>query len=181
MRDVESGAVNCIVVKDLSRIGRNMLEVDDLLMNYLVERNVRFISVNDNYDSFTHPLSVLELVAINLFNQDYIQDLGEKSVSSRLTKVKRSEFLGNYTPFGYVKSKTEKNKLVVDGEAAGYVRMIFSLAAEGRKLREIAGILNAQEIPTPSVYKRTRYGLGKLKTSDPDTIFGITRRLVLLC
>jgi DNA invertase Pin-like site-specific DNA recombinase len=171
MRDVENGAVNCIIVKDLSRIGRNMLDVDDLLMNFLVERNVRFISLNDNYDSFIHPLSVLELAFINLLNQDYLSDLVHKSASSRFIKVSRGEFVGRFAPFGYIKSKTDKNKLIVDGEAAGCVRLIFSLAAENRVMREIAEILNAQEIPTPSVYKRTRHDQGIWHTVDPEYHF----------
>jgi len=171
MRDVEAGKINCIIVKDLSRIGRNMLETDELLMVYLVERNIRFISLGDNYDSFINPLSVLELATINLFNQDYLRDLVEKSASNRLTKVKRGEFVGRYAPFGYIKSKTERNKLEKDNEAAGYIRLIFSLAIEGKTMREIAEILNAQDIPTPSVYKSTRHKLGIWHTVDPDYHF----------
>jgi DNA invertase Pin-like site-specific DNA recombinase len=171
IQDIDNDKINGIIVKDLSRIGRNMLETDDFLMNYLVERNVRFISLGDNYDSFIHPLSVLELAMINLFNQDYIRDLIEKSASSRLVKVKRGEFVGRYAPFGYVKSKSNKNKLVVDEEAAGYVRLIFSLVIDGHKLREIAEILNAQGIPTPSVYKKTRLGLDAWYTTDPNHHF----------
>jgi len=148
-----------------------MLDVDDLLMNFLVERNVRFIALNDRYDSFIHPLSVLELAFINLLNQDYLSDLVHKSASSRYTKVSRGEFVGRFAPFGYVKSKTNKNKLVIDEEAAGYIRLIFSLAAENRVAREIAEILNAQQIPTPSVYKRTRHGQGIWHTVDPDYHF----------
>ena len=69
--DVERGRVDCIIVKDLSRIGRNLIDVDDLLMNYLVTLNVRFIAINNGYYSFTSPLSNLELAIINLANQHY--------------------------------------------------------------------------------------------------------------
>ena len=171
MNDVENGKVNCILVKDLSRIGRNMLETDELLMVYLVERNVRFISLGDNYDSFVHPLSVLELATLNLFNQDYLRDLVEKSNSSRYIKIKRGEHVSGYTNFGYKKSTEDKNKLVIDEEAAGYIRYIFSLTVEGKTSREIAEILNSQNIPTPSVYKTTRHGQGKWHTVDPDYHF----------
>ena len=115
--DVGRGAVDCIIVKDLSRIGRNMLDVDDLLMNYLVLLNVRFIAINNGYDSLKHPLSNLELAVINLANQHYNRDLAEKSISAKLTKLKRGEYLA-LAPFGYKKSDKEKNKLVPDGEAA---------------------------------------------------------------
>ena len=69
LADVARGDVDCIVVKDLSRIGRDMLEVDDLLMNHLIMLNVRFISINNGYDSLMHPLSNLELAFINFTNQ----------------------------------------------------------------------------------------------------------------
>jgi DNA invertase Pin-like site-specific DNA recombinase len=151
MTDIRNGAINCIIVKDLSRIGRNMLDVDDLLMNSLVTLSVRFIAVNNFYDSLSHPLSNLELAIINLANEHYNKDLVIKSKSAILVKQKRGEYLG-MPPFGYKKSKTVKNKLVPDDEAAGYVRLIFSLAAEGRRVMEIARILNAQGIPSPAVY-----------------------------
>jgi DNA invertase Pin-like site-specific DNA recombinase len=171
MSDVERGAVDCIIVKDLSRIGRNELDTDDLLMNYLVSLHVRIISINDNYDSFLHPLSNLELAFINLVNQQYNRDLVKKSVSAKLVKMKRGEWLGMY-PFGYVMSDSEKNKLVVDPEAAGYVRLAFSLACDGKRAVEIARIFNAQGIPTPAMHKK-RNGYKKVWTNaiDPDYCF----------
>ena len=162
--------VNNIIVKDLSRIGRNMLETDELLMVYLVERNVRFISLGDNNDSFIQPLSVLELTIINLFNQETLNNLAEKSSSSRFTKVKRGEHAAGYARFGYRKSETEKGRLVIDGEAAEIVRLIFFLAIEGKVMREIAEILNTQDIITPSAYKK-RNEFGFWHTVDPDYHF----------
>ena len=141
-----------LLVGDLSRIGRNLIDVDDLLMNYLVSLNVRFVAVNNGYDSFSSPLSNLELAIINLANQHYNKDLAVKSVTAKNVKSKRGEYLA-HAPFGYKKSDTERNKLVPDDEAAEYVRLIFSLACEGRRSVEIAQILNAQGIPSPSVYK----------------------------
>jgi len=170
MRDVESGIINCIIVKDLSRIGRNMLETDELLMVYLVEWNTRFISLGDNYDSFVQPLSILELAIISLFNQDHIRELAQKSLSNRLAKIKQGEHVSGYAAFGYAKSKTNKNKLIIDNEAAEIIRFIFSLAIEGKVTREIAEILNAQEIITPSAYKSKR-GQGTWHTIDPNYHF----------
>ncbi|MDR1320988.1 MAG: recombinase family protein [Gracilibacteraceae bacterium] len=171
MTDVERGAVDCIVVKDLSRIGRVMLDVDDILMNYLVTRGVRFIAINDGYDSFKHSLSNLELAMINLVNQHYNRDLAQKSITARLVKMKRGECL-YLAPFGYKKSGTEKNRLVPDDEAAGYVRLMFSLACEGRRPVEIAQMLNAQGVPSPSVYKSGN-GCKNIWTQavDPDFCF----------
>jgi DNA invertase Pin-like site-specific DNA recombinase len=182
LKDVRRGAVDCIIVKDLSRIGRDMLEVDDLLMNYLVMWGVRFVSVNDGYDSFTHPLSNLELAVINLANQHYNRDLAVKSMSAKLVKMKRGETL-SMPPFGYKKSETEKNRLVIDPEAADCVRLIFSLACEGRRTTEIAQILNAQGAPSPSVYKIS-HGHKNIWTQriDPDYCFwtaGVIRKLIM--
>jgi hypothetical protein len=158
-----------------------MLEVDDLLMNHLVTLNVRFIAINDGYDSFAHPLSNLELAVINLANQHYNRDLAEKSKSARMIKLKRGEYL-SHAPFGYKKSLTEKNKLIPDEEAAGYVRLIYSLACEGRGAVEIARILNAQGVPSPSVYK-IRNGWKNMWTQviDPDYCFwtnGVISKLI---
>jgi len=171
LADIERGAIDCVIVKDLSRIGRNLIDVDDLLMNYLVTLNVRFIAINNGYDSFAHPLSNLELAIINLANQHYNKDLAVKSMTAKNIKSKRGEYLA-LAPFGYKKSETEKNKLVPDEEAAGYVRMIFSLAVGGHRTVEIAQILNAQGIPSPSVYK-IRNGWKNMWTQviDPDYCF----------
>lgn len=171
LSDIERGVIDCVIVKDLSRIGRNLIDVDDLLMNHLVTLNVRFIAINNSYDSFTHPLSNLELAIINLANQHYNRDLAVKSMTAKQVKSKRGEYLA-LAPFGYIKSETEKNKLVPDDEAAGYVRLIFSLAVGGHRTVEIAQILNAQGIPSPSVYK-TRNGWKNMWTQaiDPDYCF----------
>ena len=156
MRDVQSGLVDCIVVKDLSRIGRNMLDVDDLLMNELVTLQVRFIAINNGYDSFKHPLSNLELAFNNLANEWYGKDLAQKAVSSKRIKMKRGESLGRWAIYGYKKSETEKNKWAEDKEAADIVRLIFSLAIDGKNTTEIARILNAQDVPTPGRYKEAK-------------------------
>lgn len=166
LADIENGCINCIVVKDLSRIGRNLIDVDDLLMNYLVTLKIRFVAINNGYDSFSNPLSNLELALINLANQHYNRDLVEKSMSIKHSKARRGEYLA-IAPFGYKKSKIERNKLVPDDEAARYVQLIFSLAVEGHRPVEIAQILNAQGIPSPSVYK-TRKGWSKTSARRID-------------
>jgi DNA invertase Pin-like site-specific DNA recombinase len=171
MADIKRGAVHCIIVKDLSRIGRDLIDVDDLLMNYLVMFDIRFIAVNNGYDSLKSPLSNLELAVINLTNQHYNRDLAQKSLTSKIIKMKRGEFLSCWAMFGYKKSAEERNKIVIDEESAEYVRLIFSLAADGNNLSKIAVILNAQGRPTPSEYKKKRGIIGGWKTADPDYCF----------
>lgn len=171
MADVERGAVHCIIVKDLSRIGRNLIDVGDLLMNYLVVHGIRFIAINNNYDSLKNPLSNLELAVINLANQQYNRDLAQKSVTSKLVKMKRGEYLSCWALFGYKKSETERNKIIIDEESAQYVRLIFSLATDGNNLSQIARIINAQGIPTPSEYKKKNGIIGGWKMADPNYSF----------
>lgn len=171
MADIKRGAVNCIIVKDLSRIGRNLIDVDDLLMNYLVIHGIRFIAINNSYDSEKKPLSNLELAVINLANQHYNRDLAQKSVTSKIIKMKRGEYLSCWALFGYKKSSTERNKIIIDEESAKYVQLIFSLASDGNNLSQIAVILNAQGIPTPSEYKKKCGIVGGWKTADPDFTF----------
>jgi DNA invertase Pin-like site-specific DNA recombinase len=169
--DIERGVVQCIVVKDLSRIGRDLIDVDDLLMNFLVTQGVRFIAINNHYDSLKNPLSNLELAIINLANQHYNRDLAQKSMSSKVIKMKKGEFLSCWALFGYKKSTTERNKIVIDEESAEYVRLIFSLAMDGNNPSKIAQILNAQGIPTPSEYKKKHGIIGGWKTANPDFTF----------
>jgi hypothetical protein len=117
----------------------------------------------------------------NLANQHYNRDLSDKIKSAKLIKQKRGEHI-SHTPFGYKKSDAEKNKLVPDDEAAGYVRLIFSLAVEGRRVVEIAQILNSQNIPSPSVYKRSKgYKNMWMQVIDPDYCFwtnGVVYKLI---
>jgi DNA invertase Pin-like site-specific DNA recombinase len=103
LKDANDGLIDCIICKDLSRIGRNMLDVDDLLMNRLTRLGVRFIAINNGYDSFLNPLPNLELGLISLANQYYSRDLALKSAAAKNIKSKKGEYLG-FAPFGYKKS-----------------------------------------------------------------------------
>jgi len=114
------------------------------------------------------PLSNLELAIINLANQHYNRDLAQKTMSSKIIKMKKGEFLSCWALFGYKKSTTERNKIVIDEESAKYVRLMFSLAMDGNNASKIARILNAQGVPTPSEYKKKHGIIGSWKTADPD-------------
>jgi DNA invertase Pin-like site-specific DNA recombinase len=149
LADASKGFIDCIICKDLSRIGRNMLDVDDLLMNRLLVLNVRLIAINNDYDSFLNPLTNLELGLINLTNQYYSRDLALKSAAAKVMKSKKGEYL-NFAPFGYKKCSEVKNKLVPDKTKSKYVQTIFNLAALGKNAAETAKTLNEQNIPTPS-------------------------------
>ena len=151
--DIESGKVNCVIVKDLSRFGRDYIDTGRYLERYFPERNVRFISVTDNIDSFEQSYDML-LPIKNIFNEQYARDISRKIHASVLTKQKAGEFIGAFTSYGYKKSPSDKNRLVIDEYAAGIVRRIFALYNAGYGKLRIAGILNEDGILCPSAYKR---------------------------
>ena len=151
---VREGKICCIIVKDLSRFGRNYLEVGDYLEQIFPFMGVRFIAINDGYDSNDHMGTTggIEIAFKSLLYDMYSKDLSEKMRSSLLVRRKRGDFIGSRAPFGYQFSENKK-VLAVDETAAQYVRRIFGLACEGYGTGKIAQILNKEKIPTPGWYK----------------------------
>lgn len=151
---VREGKICCIIVKDISRLGRNYLEVGDYLEQIFPFMGVRFIAINDGYDSKDHMGTTggIEIAFKSLLYDMYSKDLSEKMRSSLLIRRKRGDFIGPRAPFGYQFSDSKKT-LAVDEVAAQYVREIFRLACEGYGTGEIAKILNKEKIPTPGRYK----------------------------
>ena len=141
-------------MKDLSRLGRNYLEVGDYLEQILPFMGVRFIAINDGYDSndYIGTTGGIDIAFKSLLYDMYSKDLSEKMRSSLLIRRKRGDFIGPLAPFGYQFSDNKK-ALTVDEVAAQYVRQIFGLACEGYGTGEIAKRLNKEKIPTPGRYK----------------------------
>ncbi len=151
--DIEAGTVNCVIVKDLSRFGRDYIDTGKYLERYFPDNDVRFISLTDNIDSAKQAYDML-LPIKNIFNEQYARDISKKVNASMKTKQKAGEFIGAFTSYGYKKSPVNKNKLVVDEYAANVVRRIFSLYLQGFGKQSIAKLLNAEGIPCPSEYKK---------------------------
>jgi DNA invertase Pin-like site-specific DNA recombinase len=153
LRMAQNGEIQCVVVKDISRFGRNYIEVGDYVENVFPFLDVRFISVNDNYDSFDNNSSIgsLEVSLRTLVYDLYSKDLSQKVKSAMRVRMEKGEKAG--VVFGYKKSPTDKKKLIIDEEPAKIVRFIFDLALEGKKTIEIAKILNAENIPSRSDFK----------------------------
>lgn len=150
---VHQGKVRTIVVRDLSRFARNYLEAGHYLEYVFPDRSVRFISVNDNYDSdaFEGTTGGLDLAIKNLLNQMYSKDISKKIKSAVDLKKLSGEYVYGAAPFGYKKGQ-QKNTIIVDEPAAAVVRRIFYLASEGTTFTAIAQMLNNEGILTPSVY-----------------------------
>lgn len=153
LRDIEEGKVNCVIVKDLSRFGRDYIDTGRYLERIFPDLNVRFISVTDNIDSMKHSYDML-LPIKNIFNEQYARDISKKVYTAVKTKQEAGEFIGSFASYGYKKSPSNKNKLVIDDYAAGIVREIFSLYIKGYGKQKIAGILNSKGILCPAEYKR---------------------------
>ncbi|MCH5279983.1 MAG: recombinase family protein [Lachnospiraceae bacterium] len=153
LADIEEKRVNCVIVKDLSRFGRDYIDTGRYLERYFPERNIRFISITDGIDNMKQAYDML-LPIKNIFNEQYARDISRKVHSSMEAKQKAGEFIGAFPSYGYRKSPGDKNKLVVDEYAADIVRRIFSLYIGGMGKNGIAAILNREGIVCPSEYKK---------------------------
>lgn len=162
--DVRAGEIDCILVKDLSRLGRNYVETGNLLEKVFPFLGVRFIAVNDHYDSAALSSSE-ELGASlkNLINDVYAKDISRKSGTALKAKRQRGEYTGSYAPYGYLKDPANKNHLIPDPETADIVREIFALRAEGTGIGSMTRILNERNIPSPG---RLRFERGIITNNN---------------
>lgn len=156
LNQVKEGTIQCIIVKDFSRFGRNYIEVGNYLEQVFPFLGVRFISVNDGYDSEIN-LFCSEFIGVafkNLVYDLYSKDISEKIVSVRRTKAQQGKFITAYAPYGYL--KLDSQQLIVDEEAAEIVKRIFNMALSGITKAEIARTLNKEQIPTPLTLRKIR-------------------------
>lgn len=156
LEDIKAGKVNCVVTKDLSRFGRNHIEVGKYIEKIFPYLGVRFIAINDNYDSLTNDAQTNNIIIPfkNLINDAYCRDISIKIRSNLEVKRKRGDFVGPFAPYGYQKSEEDKNKLEIDEEAAEVVRSIFRMYLQGSNAYKIAEKLNKKNILTPMDYKK---------------------------
>ena len=155
MEDVKKGVINCIIVKDLSRFGRNYIEVGRYLEKLFPMLGIRFIAVNDNYDSLEADTAHDIVVPFkNLINDSYCRDLSVKIRSHLTIKRKNGEFIGAFACYGYLKDKNNRNQLVVDTYAGQVVKDIFRMKINGMSQYRIADALNEQGILSPMEYKK---------------------------
>ncbi len=157
IEDVKAGRTDCIIVKDLSRFGRNYLDAGEYIEKIFPFLGVRFIAVNDHYDSLGDKKASDDLIIPikNLINEAYCRDISVKIRSQLEIKRKNGQFLGSFATFGYLKDEQNKNKLVVDEYAADIVRDIFKWKLEGVSPQDIADTLNKLGVLSPMEYKRS--------------------------
>lgn len=157
IEDVKAGRTDCIIVKDLSRFGRNYLDAGEYIEKIFPFLGVRFIAVNDHYDSLGDKKASDDLIIPfkNLINEAYCRDISVKIRSQLEIKRKNGQFLGSFATFGYLKDEQNKNKLVVDEYAADIIRDIFKWKLEGVSPQDIADTLNKLGVLSPMEYKRS--------------------------
>ena len=176
MEDIKKGKINCVIVKDLSRLGRNYILVDQYLEMIFPMLNIRFISVNDRIDSIKDPASINNaLVSFkNVMNDEYCRDISNKVRSSLDRKRSKGEFIGSFASYGYMKDPDDHHHLIVDPVAAEVVKNIFDWFLQGMSIIGIAKRLNHMGIPNPSAYKRQcglnyKHPAGQLDSAWPDS------------
>ena len=156
LKDIDEGLINTVVVKDLSRLGRNYIMVGHYLQHYFPAKNVRFISINDNYDSLIHR-NIMERLDVPLKNMMYdhvAYDISGKIKNSLRISKEKGNFIGSSVIYGYRKDPSDIHKLIIDNEAADVVRNIFQMYLLGLTKSEIANELNNREVLTPALYKK---------------------------
>lgn len=152
-RDWEQGRINCVLVKDLSRFGRDYIEAGRYLERVFPEREIRFISVADQFDSDRDRCDMI-LSIKNVFHANYARDISQKVRGAMEAKQRSGEFVGAFASYGYRKDPENHNHLVVDPAAAEVVRRIYRLYESGMGQIRIAKLLNQEGVPCPSEYKR---------------------------
>ena len=154
MDEIRSGKVNCVVVKDLSRFGRNYIEAGNYIERVFPFMGVRFIAINDSYDSLDKNQSDSLIIPFkNLINDAYCKDISVKIRSQLEIKRKKGQFIGAFAVYGYLKDEEDHNRLVIDTYASEVVRAIFKWKLEGMSQGRIADKLNMQGVLCPMEYK----------------------------
>ncbi|MDR1092851.1 MAG: recombinase family protein [Clostridiales bacterium] len=145
--DVEKGLVGTVIVKDLSRLGREYLQTGIYLENFFPDNGVRFIAIDDNVDSAK---GTNEFVPFrNIINEWYARDISKKNKSAYRTKALKGEFIGSYAPYGYKKNPEDRHKLIIHEETGPIVKTMFEMAAAGKSTYLIAKFLKGERIKIP--------------------------------
>lgn len=155
--DIESGKVNCVIVKDLSRLGRNSIDTGYYIERYFPGKKVRFIAVNEDYDTEQEhsEQDALMIPLRNMINEAYSIDIGKKIKAQQRQAMKDGKFVGARAPYGYRKSPDDCHQLIVDPVASKVVQQMFQWAAEGAGINTIVMKLNEAGCLPPSLYKES--------------------------
>ena len=166
IRDIKRGKIDTIIVKDLSRFGRNYIEVGRYLEDFLPINNIRFIAINDNVDSYKEPESINNIIVPfkNLMNDEYSRDISNKVKSILNAKKKSGEFIGSYAPYGYLRDPKNKHDFIIDEKASKVVKKIFDMILKGKSKKYVVDELNKLGVLPPMAYKIEEFNYNMKKT-----------------
>lgn len=165
IRDIELGKINAVVVKDLSRLGRNYIESGKYMENWFPEHNVRFFSVNDAIDSFDKNNTNNDIAPVkSIFNEWHSRDTSKKIREIMHAKQQQGQWVGGKIAIGYMKEANNKNQLIICEEEAAIVRTIFNMAYSGKTIGEIRNYLNNNNIPTANYLRYNKLTFWENKT-----------------
>lgn len=173
LSDVMSGKINCVLVKDLSRFARNYSDAGSLIDNLFVQMGIRFISLAENVDSYRDPDSISNIIVpiTNVINDNYCYQTSKKIRQVFDYKRRNGQYIGSFSPYGYIKHPKDKHQLIVDPDAAETVKLIYSLFLQGTAKRAIALHLNEHGVPSPTAYRRIK-GLPVSSAVADDPMWG---------
>lgn len=150
LSDIDEGKINLVIVKDLSRFGRNYVEAGMYVQRF-ADSNIRFIAADDNYDSLVNSDDLLFPIK-NVVNEMYARDVSKKTKAAKKAKARDGQFIGSKAPFGYKIDPNDRHHLIVDEPAAQVVKRIFRLASEGVGYNKMAKIFREEKVLTPIAY-----------------------------
>lgn len=169
LEDIKNRKINCVITKDLSRLGRELYQTGSYIEDYFNEQGVRYIAINDSYDS----LNGDSMISMKLTFNDYtLRDTSKKVKSAFTARQKNGDYIGSIPRYGYIKDPSDHHKLIVDPVASLVIKRIFEMALNGNSCYYIAKTLTDEKIPIPIVYKKE--GRGAL-VKDNDG-YGIWRQ-----
>ncbi len=162
IKDIENGKINCVITKDLSRLGRNYLQSGAYIEMYFPEHNVRYVAINDGIDTL-NSIEVDIMPFKNILNEMYAKDTSNKVKSAIRTRMKDGKYIGSQAPFGYMKDPLDKHHLVIDEETAPIVELLFDLCINGLGASLICDEMMKRHIPRPSAF-----------VEDCEKLYGVT-------
>lgn len=183
LEDIEKGVINCVITKDLSRLGRDYIMAGYYTEVYFPEKNVRYIAINDGFDTLKGNSSGNDIAPFkNLLNDLYAKDISKKVRSSLQSKALNGEHGAAYAPIGYKKDPDVKNHLIIDEETAWVVKLIFEMCCNGKGCRQIRNYLQQNRILSPSALLHVRgqryYGKQNFDT-DEEALYRWSTDMVL--
>lgn len=179
IEDAKKGKIGTIIVKDLSRLGRDYIGIGDYLEQIFPSMGIRVIAINSNYDSNNYIGNTLgmDVSIANLVNSLYSKDLSKKVRSGKIAKWKSGYSTGERQPFGYVRDPLKQRTWIIDPDAAKIVKLVFDKANEGWGTHQIADLLNDLNLPTPSMFYQQKYGAKfvSVKVAEKENMWDLAK------